>query len=46
MLIKNEIHKFKGQPKYERVGKIEEEIGKDACKIGLDNNKSTKRHYD
>ena len=46
VLIKNEIHKYKGQYKFDRLGIIEEELENDTYKIKLNNGKVIKRHGD
>jgi len=46
VLIKNEIHKYKGQYKFDRLGIIEGELENDTYKIKLNNGKVIKRHSD
>ena len=46
VLIKNEIHKYKGQYKFDRLGIIEGELENDTYKIRLNNGKVIKRHSD
>ncbi|MGL4849714.1 MAG: RNase H-like domain-containing protein [Clostridium sp.] len=46
VFIKNEIHKYKGQPKFDRIGTITEVLGYDTYRIRLENGRYLKRHSD
>jgi hypothetical protein len=46
VFIKNEIHKYKGQPKFEEMGIVTESLGHDTYKIKLDKGRYIKRHAD